>query len=169
MHTLTIRRPELHDNADLGVCVINALNIKRGYWRLPPGLRYSADISPFGSTPESLNYMSSTAGHGFASSASSGSHNQASLQLVDSNSPSRAYAGLGNGSETRAFEPWVPLDAAARSKSYEIGSALDGQNGVLPLASNERTDRPQEARSMNRMYDGFQQGGQKDIFLSYRS
>lgn len=49
--------PELHANADLGRCIINALNIKRGYWRLPRPAQgqypqQPAGISPFGSTPD---------------------------------------------------------------------------------------------------------------------
>jgi len=69
-------RPELHPNADFGICILNALNIKRGYWRsfnqIPSN--NSAGVSPMGSTPGSAAYASSAAGRsGSISGAVSGS------------------------------------------------------------------------------------------------
>ena len=60
--------PELGPNADLGRCIINALNIKRGYWRLPRSAnsgQAASGISPFDSTPESSG---SGSGSGYVSS-----------------------------------------------------------------------------------------------------
>jgi len=60
--------PELGPNADLGKCIINALNIKRGYWRLPRASnsgQAASGISPFDSTPESSG---SGSGSGYGSS-----------------------------------------------------------------------------------------------------
>jgi hypothetical protein len=52
--------PSLHPQADFGICVLNALNIKRGYWRIkkdhhypPSGSSRSTGPSPFAMTPES--------------------------------------------------------------------------------------------------------------------
>ena len=62
--------PELGPNSDLGRCIINALNIKRGYWRLPRSAnsgQAASGISPFESTPESSGSASGT-GSGSGSS-----------------------------------------------------------------------------------------------------
>ncbi|KAK4684511.1 hypothetical protein P7C73_g5665, partial [Tremellales sp. Uapishka_1] len=55
--------PELRRDSNFGLLVINALNIKRGYWRLsPPAPTQSADVSPMESTPEtSTSTVSSSA------------------------------------------------------------------------------------------------------------
>jgi hypothetical protein len=56
-------RPELHPNADFGICIMNALNIKRGYWKAyDQSHSSSSGISPMGSTPGSMAYVSSAAG-----------------------------------------------------------------------------------------------------------
>ena len=85
IRTDELYRPEL-ENANLGLCVQNALNIKRGFWRISPNQSYSSGISPSTSTPESAAYASSAAGHGQMSSAS-GSNKSGSLRRIDSDSP----------------------------------------------------------------------------------
>ena len=57
--------PELTPSSDIGRCMINALNIKRGYWRLPRAANSNqqpSGISPFGSTPESASGSGSGSG-----------------------------------------------------------------------------------------------------------
>lgn len=57
--------PILHPKADFGICVANALNVKRGYWRVTKHFGqastqaqvFSAGPSPFGSTPDSAGQM----------------------------------------------------------------------------------------------------------------
>jgi hypothetical protein len=86
--------PVLHPGADLGVCVMNALNVKRGYWRIanpspsaahagPNGANQgyaqqtSDGISPFGSssTPGSTGASGSVSGGTSYTTMSSGSNN----------------------------------------------------------------------------------------------
>jgi hypothetical protein len=70
--------PELTPNSDFGRCIINALNIKRGYWRLPRAAysnQQPSGISPFGSTPESAS----------GSGSGSGSSNNQQYQNVNQN------------------------------------------------------------------------------------
>ena len=72
--------PELGPGADLGKCIINALNIKRGYWRLPRSSnsgQAASGISPFDTTPES-------------SGSGSGSGSGSSYQYVN---PGQGYKG----------------------------------------------------------------------------
>ncbi|WWC69552.1 uncharacterized protein I206_103494 [Kwoniella pini CBS 10737] len=84
--------PELTPNANFGACVSNALNIKRGFWRLKQTSN-STGASPFGSTPEST----SATGRPQPSSSSSVSHH-----LSDDGSPiqhpleSHGLRGTGN-------------------------------------------------------------------------
>ncbi|WWC61219.1 uncharacterized protein I303_103799 [Kwoniella dejecticola CBS 10117] len=69
--------PELTPNANFGLCVANALNIKRGFWRLNK-TSASTGASPFGSTPDSTTGI----GRPQPSSSSSVSHH-----LSDNDSP----------------------------------------------------------------------------------
>jgi hypothetical protein len=68
--------PELHPGSDFGKCIINALNIKRGYWRLPRAANSNqapSGISPFGSTPESVGQASGSGSSGTSTAVGSGS------------------------------------------------------------------------------------------------
>ena len=86
--------PELHPGCDLGRCIINALNIKRGYWRLPKQAP-PAGISPFESTPESLGQASgSTSG---ASNAAGGYNRYATTSSTGSGGG--VAHGNGNGND----------------------------------------------------------------------
>ena len=99
--SLKLRRPELHPNGHLGIAVLNALNIKRGFWKLSPGQYHSNGVSPYTSTPESATYASSAAGHGQPSASGSGSANSASASVhpMDSDPPRGDPNGTGEGSD----------------------------------------------------------------------
>jgi hypothetical protein len=60
--------PELGPNSDLGKCIINALNIKRGYWKLPRSATsnpaQAAGISPFDSNESTASGSGSGSGSG---------------------------------------------------------------------------------------------------------
>lgn len=85
--------PELHPGADFGKCIINALNIKRGYWRLPRSANSNqpaSGISPFGSTPESVGQGSGSSGSSTAVGSGSGSgtsYNNSKYGRGDDNPP----------------------------------------------------------------------------------
>ena len=80
--------PELHPKADMGVCILNALNVKRGFWRQCSGTPQSNGVSPLNSTPDSVTQASSTLVQGRPSSASgSGSDGQAYVSRFNSISP----------------------------------------------------------------------------------
>ena len=67
-------RPELGANADLGACVLNALNIKRGFWYLP---RSANGLSPFSNnTPESMSAHPPAPSHRSSLGASASPHGQ---------------------------------------------------------------------------------------------
>lgn len=88
--------PELHPGCDLGRCIINALNIKRGYWRLPRQVA-PAGISPFGSTPESVG-----GGVGGGSGSTSGASNAAGGQYRPGSGSIHSMSlpsGTGTGTE----------------------------------------------------------------------
>ncbi|WRT67022.1 uncharacterized protein IL334_003988 [Kwoniella shivajii] len=51
--------PELTPTSNFGYCIANALNIKRGFWRLKGQLTPASD-SPFGSTPDSRGAQASS-------------------------------------------------------------------------------------------------------------
>jgi hypothetical protein len=88
--------PELHPGCDLGRCIINALNIKRGYWRLPKQAP-PAGISPFESTPESVGQGSTS---GASNSAGAGAYNRygpTSTTESGSGSGSGTGKGVANG------------------------------------------------------------------------
>ncbi|WVW83215.1 hypothetical protein I302_105233 [Kwoniella bestiolae CBS 10118] len=132
--------PELTPTANFGLCVANALNIKRGFWRLSKQST-STGASPFGSTPESMG-SGSHASRPHASSSSS-----VSRHLSDHDSPNHPLENLGlrggqnqpplnrNASSTDAmdtdqattdqFKDWVPcapLRAGSKSDSAEGGA-----------------------------------------------
>lgn len=143
--------PELHPTSDFGRCIINALNIKRGYWRLPRlanSNQAPSGISPFGSTPESVGQGSgsnSTAG----TSAGSGFTNN-NNKRGDDNSPNShpnpfitpnigqgqsmsTNFGLGGGGGGPNSEP--PIDLAAlwsEVSSTGPDPGLDGRPDLRP-------------------------------------
>jgi len=83
--------PELHTNSDFGLCIMNALNIKRGFWRKWADISANVGRTPLGSTPDTTAYASSTAGYGGAphSGGGSGSGTEASAYIsrISSDSP----------------------------------------------------------------------------------
>ncbi|WWC85393.1 uncharacterized protein L201_000256 [Kwoniella dendrophila CBS 6074] len=85
--------PELTPTSNFGLCVANALNIKRGFWRVHIQTA-SAGASPFGSTPESMG-SGSHASRPHASSSSSVSH-----QLSDADSPNHPHDGPKSQQQT---------------------------------------------------------------------
>lgn len=89
-------RPELHPAADFGQCILNALNIKRGFWRKWSDIAGNVGASPFGSTPESAAYASSAAGHGGSATSTTGTGSatdrSANITRISSDSPH----GFGN-------------------------------------------------------------------------
>ena len=103
MPSLT-RRPELHPAADFGQCILNALNIKRGYWRKWNEIAGNVGQSPFGSTPDTAAYASSAAAAGGSAqsgSAGTGSATNGSARIsrISSDSPLSAGSNpTGHGS-----------------------------------------------------------------------
>ncbi|WWD15819.1 hypothetical protein CI109_100243 [Kwoniella shandongensis] len=89
--------PELHANADFGACVANALNIKRGYWRIHPHSG-SSTTSPFGSTPDSG--FSRTGAYPPSSTNTSVSNN---LHPVESRSPTNGKQSARADSADHGF------------------------------------------------------------------
>ncbi|RXK38329.1 hypothetical protein M231_04371 [Tremella mesenterica] len=85
--------PELHRDANLGVCILNALNVKRGYWRLPGG---NTGTSPFISTPDSLNPTHRT-------SASENDSPNAPPPGLSTTSSSGQGSGSGSGSRSASI------------------------------------------------------------------
>ena len=134
--------PELGPNADLGKCIINALNIKRGYWRLPRvsnSGQAASGISPFDTTPES-----SGSGSGYGSSNQHVNQAQPNLtgRWSEDSSPSGANnpfitfihnqgpATSGFGSST-LLNPYLNaiggnLDAEEMKSMAQIGGSGDG-------------------------------------------
>ncbi len=109
--------------------MINALNVKRGYWRIPPNHSHSSGVSPLGSTPESATYASSAAGQGQSSSAS-GSNKGATVRRMDSDSPRGAFSGAGYGSTG---------DGPRRSEMRRSSSAKDVEAQVTCQSVQEQS------------------------------
>lgn len=90
--------PELGQGADLGKCIINALNIKRGYWKLPRSATsnpaQAAGISPYENTPES-------------SGSGSGSGSGSSNQFVTQGQPNLMGRWSEGNSPTGANNPFI--------------------------------------------------------------
>ncbi|ORY32255.1 hypothetical protein BCR39DRAFT_523592 [Naematelia encephala] len=66
--------PELHPNANFGECILNALNVKRGFWAANVRLGASSP-SPFGSTPESATNPNSRGSRAQSVHSASGASN----------------------------------------------------------------------------------------------
>ena len=77
---------------------MNALNVKRGFWRISKYQSQSSGVSPYTSTPESAAYASSAAGLRGPGSTS-GSSKAASVHRVNSDASYVASQGVGLGSE----------------------------------------------------------------------
>ncbi|WVQ70202.1 uncharacterized protein L199_008427 [Kwoniella botswanensis] len=156
--------PELTPTANFGLCVSNALNIKRGFWRLPKQST-STGASPFGSTPESVA-SGSHASRPHASSSSS-----VSQHLSDHDSPKHPLETLGlrgqtqpslhrNASGTEAmdtdpvdqfkdFTPCVPARPSATTAKSDQQSTLSetGLCDMAPPPSGKNTFHKADGRS----------------------
>lgn len=89
--------PDLYPGCDLGRCIINALNIKRGYWRLPKQAP-PAGISPFESTPESTGTGTGTGtGQASGTGSASGGSNTVGGGYGRYTSTSTSTTGTGTG------------------------------------------------------------------------
>lgn len=130
------RRPELHANANFGICVNNALNIKRGFWRLPKASN-STGVSPLGSTPESGGYASNATAAHRSSSSGQGS----SITRVDSDSSPQNLAGIPYESPSsiklvdRPNYLWEPADARQQSGG-EYHLDTDRVGNSVPIRSS---------------------------------
>lgn len=168
MIALMLCRPELHANAHLGACVLNALNVKRGFWRIPQGQTHSTGVSPYTSTPESAAYASSAAGQGQPSSSSSKSAS-ATVNRVDSDSPRGVFGGVGYGGGDNPGIFKVPGDDKQRTPDSDAvrtfdnnGNVVDGQvkifaNQAAGGRANqaERQAMPSLTREMEKRFDSF--------------
>jgi len=94
---------------------MNALNIKRGFWRKWGDISGNVGRTPLGSTPDTAAYASSLAGHGTGTSGngvSSGGGTDASARIsrINSDSP-HSYSGIptsgsnGHGSFSNEASP----------------------------------------------------------------
>ena len=106
--------PELYPGCDLGKCIINALNIKRGYWKLPKQAP-PAGISPFESTPESTG-TGQASGSGSTSGASNtagGGYSQYATFGAGGNANGKGVANaLGRVTEDRPTSNAAPTSTA---------------------------------------------------------
>ena len=122
--------PELHPNANFGICILNALNVKRGYWRSPGSLT-SAGVSPFGSTPDSVAGASSAAqGRPGSASGGSGSASRVSAAHIDSNSPHTDSPHSAPGSRSASVN-------VGTEKPFNLNST---QWFISPDATNNATN-----------------------------
>lgn len=167
--------PELHSNAHFGICVANALNVKRGFWRISPNLSHSNGVSPYGSTPESAAYASSSAGHGQPSSATSasggGSSKSATINRMNSGSPRSGLNGVGYGldilpttlrgpGDAHGIEATYRFNADKRARLEACDSVVDGQVTVdmffekTGLEPNLTADMEKRFDSVSDVVDG---------------
>lgn len=153
--------PVLHPQADFGICVLNALNVKRGYWRIKmdqrsstsasasasasgSGMR-SADPSPFAMTPESVGGMNGGTGIGGARIETE------SPQPLPGSGPSRS--GSGSHTTTLADVSTSKADQAAldtaRAEEEALGQWLPyiGSRSSYPSAQGDHRSGSESGNS----------------------
>lgn len=136
--------PELHPGADLGRCIINALNIKRGYWRLPRAAQaqaqQTAGISPFGSTPDSAS-ASAGAGVGTASHTVGARRESASGSGTGENSPNTASVPPAPNSAFPAVAntfACAPVDFTQQNQQQQQPASIQAYPPLGSARANER-------------------------------
>jgi hypothetical protein len=108
----------------MGMCVSNALNVKRGYWRMTPNNSTSTGISPFGSTPDSIP------GSGRVRHSNSVSSISAGIR-TESDSPSYP-ASATNGNPNS----YLATNAANQKDATQLGSA----HWFIPTSGDSQTN-----------------------------
>ncbi len=170
---LTFDRPELHANSHLGKCVLNALNVKRGFWRMSSDMIASSGVSPYGSTPESAAYASSAAGH--RSGSTSDSNKSASVHRIDSSDSPRGLTGTSSyASEDRSAQGKVPNanrvpDSDPMKHLDSMAKVVEGQASTFFINSAEEQAKNPEKRRLWEQYDntGKTVDGQVAMFPPY--
>lgn len=119
--------PPLLPDSHLGLCVMNALNVKRGFWRVPRSSRAghaSAGVSPLDSTPGST---------GASGSASAGSRGGGGVNGKTGSSVS----GNGNGNTTKATKS--SSGSAEHSPHYGTNTSGSGTrpSGISVPSTND--------------------------------
>ncbi|WVQ98640.1 hypothetical protein IAU59_005770 [Kwoniella sp. CBS 9459] len=120
--------PELTPTSDLGICILNALNVKRGYWRIArPTNSTSTGASPFGSTPES---MASGGGGGSRGNVASASTSTSISNQLDGNSPhdSRSPDG-GKGGWSGTMWENIQAREPVHQDSLDSNTSASGTTG----------------------------------------
>lgn len=173
--------PVLHPNADLGVCVMNALNVKRGYWRIAtphgptstsangsgfgyqtnqPNARQSQDgISPFGSssTPGSSGASGYTSGQSGSYTTVSSAPRQTNPLTTSGTYPDppdpRDLLCQTGGGVTKANEESRYRSASASHSASASASNSASHSPLNYTGSNEPT-RQQNAAMQDYMTQG---------------
>ncbi|OCF39471.1 hypothetical protein I317_06745 [Kwoniella heveanensis CBS 569] len=116
--------PELTPTSDLGICILNALNVKRGFWRIGPKAQStSIGASPLGSTPESMTGGGSggRGNYASASTSSSVSNHLDGKSPNDSRSPDGAR-GKWNGAGWENNHPHGPVHQDSMDSNASMSS-----------------------------------------------
>ncbi|WVF72289.1 hypothetical protein IAT40_007102 [Kwoniella sp. CBS 6097] len=143
--------PELTPTSDLGICILNALNVKRGFWRIAPQTHpASTGASPFGSTPESM----ASAGGGSRGNLASASTSTSVSNHLDGNSPNDSRSPDGgranrSGSTWESHQPRGPVHQDSTDSNASMNS--EAGNGSGPNLANYAG--PGQTQSNNPCWD----------------